>query len=85
MRLRARPSLLVLACLALAACSTTEAPPRPDLAASVAASGAHKTLLVMIRQAGLAGTLQSPGPYTLFAPTDAALKRLLCVITHDVM
>jgi uncharacterized surface protein with fasciclin (FAS1) repeats len=75
MRVRAKP-LVVLACLALAACSTEEAPARPDLAASVAAPGAHKTLLVMIRQAGLVGTLQSPGPYTLFAPTDAAFAAL---------
>jgi uncharacterized surface protein with fasciclin (FAS1) repeats len=69
--------IVVLAApVALAACSADDTPPRPDLRASVAASGAHKTLLVMIRQAGLNGTLQSPGPYTLFAPTDAAFAAL---------
>ena len=63
--------------LALVACSTSEdTAPRQDLRASVAASSTHKTLLAMIRQAGLVGTLQSPGPYTLFAPTDAAFAAL---------
>jgi uncharacterized surface protein with fasciclin (FAS1) repeats len=76
--LRAKLSLVVvlLAPLGLAACSADDTPPRPDLRQSVAASPAHKTLLAMIRQAGLVGTLQSPGPYTLFAPTDAAFAAL---------
>jgi uncharacterized surface protein with fasciclin (FAS1) repeats len=66
---------VLVAPLALAACGTADPPP-PDLRARLAASAAHKTLLVMIRQGGLAGTLQSPGPYTLFAPTDAAFAAL---------
>ena len=76
--MRAELSLIVVlvAPLALAACSTEDTPPRPDLRASLAASGTHKTLLAMVRQGGLVGTLESPGPYTLFAPTDAAFAAL---------
>jgi uncharacterized surface protein with fasciclin (FAS1) repeats len=74
-----RPSFSVIAVLAgllaLAACATAE-PPLPDLRASVAASSSYKTLLAAIRQGGLIGTLESQGPYTLFAPTDAAFDAL---------
>jgi uncharacterized surface protein with fasciclin (FAS1) repeats len=67
---------VVIGSLALAACSTPRTPPRPDLRTSVAQSSDHKTLLAMIRQGGLGATLQSPGPYTLFAPTDEAFAAL---------
>ena len=69
--------VVLVAPFALAACSTeAPPPPRPDLRASLAASSTYKTLLAMVRQGGLVGTLQSPGPYTLFAPTDAAFAAL---------
>jgi len=32
--------------------------------------------VMLARKAGLAGTLSKPGPYTVFAPTNAAFKRL---------
>lgn len=66
---------VVLVVLALAACSTPE-PPLPDLRARLVASSNHKTLLAAIRQGGMLGTVQSAGPYTLFAPTDAAFAAL---------
>jgi uncharacterized surface protein with fasciclin (FAS1) repeats len=68
--------IALLAGLALAACSTPEEPSLPDLRARLAASGSHKTLLAAIRQGGQLGTLQAAGPYTLFAPTDAAFAAL---------
>ncbi|GGX75394.1 hypothetical protein GCM10011309_27020 [Litorimonas cladophorae] len=33
-----------------------------------------KTLVALVKQAQLADTLSRPGPYTVFAPTDAAFK-----------
>ena len=42
----------------------------------VANSNDHTTLEIAIDTCGLAGTLSGPGPFTLFAPTDAAFNAL---------
>lgn len=39
-------------------------------------AGAFKTLLAAAKAAGLAETLGTEGPFTVFAPTDAAFKKL---------
>lgn len=36
----------------------------------------HTTLVAAIKAAGLVETLQGPGPFTVFAPTDAAFAKL---------
>lgn len=36
----------------------------------------HKTLVAAVKAAGLVGTLSGTGPFTVFAPTDAAFARL---------
>jgi uncharacterized surface protein with fasciclin (FAS1) repeats len=36
----------------------------------------HKTLVAAVKAAGLVDTLESPGPFTVFAPTDAAFNKL---------
>lgn len=40
------------------------------------AAGSFDTLLTAVRQAGLAGALNSDGPFTVFAPTDEAFAAL---------
>ena len=40
------------------------------------AAGNFKTLTKLVTKAGLAATLSQPGPYTVFAPTDTAFKRV---------
>jgi uncharacterized surface protein with fasciclin (FAS1) repeats len=40
------------------------------------AAGNFKTLTKLVVKAGLAGTLSSSGPYTVFAPTDAAFSKV---------
>jgi uncharacterized surface protein with fasciclin (FAS1) repeats len=36
----------------------------------------HTTLVAAVKAAGLVETLSSPGPFTVFAPTDAAFAKL---------
>jgi uncharacterized surface protein with fasciclin (FAS1) repeats len=39
-------------------------------------AGSFKTLVAAAKAAGLVETLQGPGPFTVFAPTDAAFAKL---------
>ena len=56
----------------LGACATSPAP--ATIADTTAANPHLTTLNKLINEAGLADTLRSPGPYTVFAPTDEAFK-----------
>jgi uncharacterized surface protein with fasciclin (FAS1) repeats len=43
---------------------------------TITAAGNFKMLLSLLKAASFIDTLRTPGPYTLFAPTDEALERL---------
>ena len=58
----------------LAGCATIQAP--TSIADTAARTPELSTLNRLIADAGLGDTLRSGGPYTLFAPTDAAFKAL---------
>ena len=47
-----------------------------DIVETAVAAGQFKTLTMLLKRAGLVSTLQKPGPYTVFAPTDAAFKKV---------
>lgn len=47
-----------------------------DIIETAATTGTFKTLGSALREADLVKTLQGAGPYTLFAPTDAAFAKL---------
>ena len=47
-----------------------------DIVAVAAASGQFNTLVAAVKAAGLVETLQGKGPFTVFAPTDAAFAKL---------
>ena len=49
---------------------------KEDLLSTIKTSGNFKTFLKVAEAAGLTGTLQKAGPYTVFAPTDAAFAKL---------
>ncbi|WP_326913232.1 fasciclin domain-containing protein [Sphingopyxis chilensis] len=46
------------------------------IAANLAASPNHKSLTAALTQAGLAQSLSGAGPFTVFAPTDAAFTQV---------
>jgi uncharacterized surface protein with fasciclin (FAS1) repeats len=51
----------------------------------VAGSPDHTTLEVALTAAGLQGTLSGPGPFTVFAPTDAAFAALPDGVIDDLL
>ncbi len=54
-----------------------EAPPAPKTLLDVAASNTEFSMFVnAVKEAGLEEELKGKGPYTLFAPTDEAFKKL---------
>jgi uncharacterized surface protein with fasciclin (FAS1) repeats len=49
---------------------------KKDIVDTAVAAGQFKTLTAAIQAAGLTDTLKGPGPFTVFAPTDAAFAKL---------
>ena len=58
--------------------ATTTAPRmgEKNLVQTAIAAGQFKTLASLLQQAGLAVTLEGKGPFTVFAPTDAAFAKV---------
>jgi uncharacterized surface protein with fasciclin (FAS1) repeats len=72
-------ALVTLAALVMAVAATS-APartrPEANIVQTAIAAGQFKTLTKLLKRAGLVDALQQPGPYTVFAPTDAAFKKV---------
>ena len=49
---------------------------KKDIVDTAVAAGSFKTLATALEAAGLVDTLKGPGPFTVFAPTDAAFAKL---------
>lgn len=47
-----------------------------DIVDTAAAAGNFTTLATALKAAGLVDTLKGPGPFTVFAPTDAAFAKI---------
>ena len=65
-------SFIAISTLALTA-ATVQA---KDIVDTAAAAGDFKTLAVALEKAGLIDTLKGKGPFTVFAPTDAAFAKV---------
>jgi len=65
-------SLIALALSASAAFSAQAA----DIVDTAVSAGNFKTLVTALTAAGLVDTLKGPGPFTVFAPTDAAFAKI---------
>jgi len=51
-------------------------PPSKDIVETAIAAGNLSTLISAVKTAGLTDTLTGKGPFTVFAPTDEAFKKL---------
>ena len=67
---------LALAAAPASARPATAAAAKPNIVETAVAAGNFTTLVSLVKQAGLAETLSGTGPYTVFAPTDAAFKKV---------
>lgn len=50
--------------------------PKMNIVQNASKSSDHTTLVAAVKAAGLAGTLEGPGPFTVFAPTNEAFEKL---------
>jgi uncharacterized surface protein with fasciclin (FAS1) repeats len=56
--------------------ATDEDKQMPDIVDIAVSAGSFETLVTAVKAAGLVETLKSPGPFTVFAPTDEAFAKL---------
>jgi uncharacterized surface protein with fasciclin (FAS1) repeats len=80
-------TLMAVAALAITSITATAQKKDPDVGGAAmypsktivqnaVNSPVHKTLVAAVKAAGLVDTLNSPGPFTVFAPTDDAFAKL---------
>ena len=66
----------VVAALAIPASAATAAGGGKNIVETAAGSKQFSTLVSLVKKAGLVGTLSGKGPYTVFAPTNAAFAKV---------
>ncbi|MEM8951601.1 MAG: fasciclin domain-containing protein [Pseudomonadota bacterium] len=89
-------TLALVSLLALGACAATSdvqptaavkpaAAVKMDIVETAVAADDFNTLVAAVQAAGLVETLQSDGPFTVFAPTDAAFEALPAGTVEDLL
>jgi uncharacterized surface protein with fasciclin (FAS1) repeats len=68
--------VLVLAVLAVGASPASAAWQDHEIVDTATAAGDFATFTKLLKRAGLVNALKQPGPYTVFAPTDAAFAKI---------
>ncbi len=73
-----RALLLGVAVVLTTACATADNKSKAptDIVDTAIAAGSFQTLVTAVKAAGLVDTLKGDGPFTVFAPTDAAFAKL---------
>ena len=74
---------LVLCCLMVSAAVTYAQ--EKDIVDTAVGAGSFNTLVAAVKAAGLVDTLKGPGPFTVFAPTDDAFKKLPPGTVEDLL
>jgi uncharacterized surface protein with fasciclin (FAS1) repeats len=69
-------AVAAIVALGLAGGSASASTAEKDVVSTAVAAGQFKTLAAALGAAGLVDTLKGPGPFTVFAPTDAAFAKL---------
>ena len=69
----------------LAAGSIAIAQEKKDIVDTAVAAGSFKTLVAAVKAADLVETLKGTGPFTVFAPTDEAFKKLPAGTVEDLL
>ncbi|MGC9453732.1 MAG: fasciclin domain-containing protein [Phycisphaerae bacterium] len=59
--------------------------PTMDIVETAVAAGKFNTLTAALEAAGLVSTLKGDGPFTVFAPTDAAFDKLPAGTVEDLL
>jgi uncharacterized surface protein with fasciclin (FAS1) repeats len=69
-------SVILVAAVGLMMGSTSIRAADKNIVNTAVAAGNFTTLVTALKAAGLVETLEGPGPFTVFAPTDAAFAKL---------
>jgi uncharacterized surface protein with fasciclin (FAS1) repeats len=69
-------TLLVIGIAALGTIKTSTAYSSKDIVDTAISAGSFNTLVTAVKAADLVDTLKGEGPFTVFAPTDAAFAKL---------
>ena len=75
MKFRNVVAVTAIALASIGAQATGKAPSK-DIVETAVEAGSFKTLAAALQAADLISTLKSEGPYTVFAPTDAAFAKI---------
>ncbi len=67
---------IVLASALIGAVAASQRAERKDIVDTAVAAGQFKTLVKLVQEADLVDALRGEGPFTVFAPTDAAFAKL---------
>ncbi len=71
-----KPLFCMLAIAGMSVAAVNAADEKKDIVNTAVAAGSFKTLATALKAAGLVETLKGTGPFTVFAPTDAAFAKL---------
>ncbi len=69
------PAILLASAL-IGAVAVSQRAERKDIVDTAVAAGQFKTLVKLVQEADLVDALRGEGPFTVFAPTDAAFAKL---------